>query len=490
MLHPDPQLVTAFAKGLRIIHQVTGDLQPLHLTSGQQSVLRAIAAHDRAVVLKGRQVYCSTTCLLYALFFAAINPGVKVAIVADTREKAEGLLAQVARWASSRWAQKTIGLRVKSGNTKRLVLSNGAELHALTANSSDTQSDEAKVGRSFSYGLIILSEFAYYTRDVALLASLTRSALVGAHIVIETTATPAENAFRSIWESGPGWHHLFLSFEQHAAYVRDPRELSDEEWADLQERYGFSSRAHAAYWKRMVDTDLKGDIHRGLREAPIVPDHAFAFAEGRWIFRYDQATPRVEGAWSYYGAPDESGVVLGVDTASGVGADSSAIGVLARGSGRLLATFKDNTITVPDFITVAKVAVMRWQPTATVVESNGIGAGVLQALEQVPQARAREHKSHDSEKPQRMQAVKLAIEAGQIEAGPELAHEIKHSVMLKPRRAKGGPVWDGPDDLLNALGFALSWREANPWKLPRQDLNPRTHVDRRAYRAGKRRRVF
>jgi hypothetical protein len=467
-----------------VTHQVTGALQPLCLTPGQRAVLEAIERHERVVVLKGRQVYISTACCLYALLFAIVNPGVKVALVADTRDKAEGLLAKVTGWA--RRAQA-----VGNANTRRLTLKNGAEVHAITANSGDVGSDEVKAGRSFSYGLIILSEFAYYTRDAALLASLTRSALAGARIVIETTATPAENAFRSIWDKGQGWEHVFLSFEQHAAYQRDPAELTDEMWADLQGRHGFSSRAHAAYWWRMVTVDMNGDVHRGLREAPIVPDHAFSFAEGRWIFGYEEATPiRTAGGWHYYAEPDDSGVILGVDTASGLGADASAIAVVSRSTGQKLATYVDNTIKVPDFITLAKAAVMRWQPFATVVESNGIGSGVFQALELVPQARAMEHRSHESEKPQRMQMVKVAIESGQVAAGPELVHEIKHSVMLKPRRSGGGPIWDGPDDLLNALGFALVFRAAHPWRAAAPAINPRTHVDRRSVRAAKRKRVM
>lgn len=481
------------APKLTITHQQTGDLQPFVLSDEQRIVLRALMLHRRVIVLKGRQVYCSTVCVFYALLFAMVNPSVKVALVADIREKAEGLLAKAAAWA------REAGIPTKVSNTKRLVLWNGAELHAVTANSADTGTAEVKAGRSFSYGLIILSEFAYYNRDAALLASLTRSALAGARIVIESTATPAENAFRSIWEgSGSnGWHPVFLSFEQHAAYQLDERAIDDDTWEHLQATYGFKSRTHAAYWHRMVTTDMNGDVHRGLREAPVIPMHAFSFAEGRWVFNYTAAKPsKVDGRWSFYDAPDESGCIIGVDTAAGLGddekriGDASAIAVIGRARGNLLATFVSREVKVPDFIGVCRAAVDRWRPHATIVETNGIGQGVYQDLATFAVARAQEQTSHESEKPVRMNLVKLSIEGGSLVAGPELEHEIKHSVMLRPKKSGKGPVWDGPDDLLNALGFALVYRRDNPWRAPVPKIDPRTHVDRRSYRKAKRKVVM
>ena len=465
------------SKNLTVVHQSTGELVNIELTEEQRTVLRAIDGHRRVIVLKGRQVFVSTACAMYAVMFAMVNPGVKVALVADIRDKAKGLLRKCSVWA------KEAHLVIKVDNTEVLQLWNGAEIHSITANTPDAGSQEVKAGRSFSYGLIILSEFAFYNRDGALLASITRSALKGARIVIESTATPAENVYRRIWETGTGWHKVFLSFEQHDAYQLDASTIDDETWADLQAKYSFTSRPHAAYWWQMVQRDLSGDVHRGLREAPILPEHAFAFAEGRWIFRYDATEPTsTDGDWSYYDAPDESGCVFGVDTASGVGSDASAIAVVGRARGNLIAAYRCDHITVPDFIAVATTAVRRWKPQATVVESNGIGAGVYQALSMVLEARAIEQKTHESEKPVRMNLVKLAIESGQIVAGPELEHEVKHSVMARPRRGKGSPLWDGPDDLLNALGFALVHRRDHPYHTTVPAKDPYKYVDRSAYR--------
>jgi hypothetical protein len=482
----DADEVLHFAEGIYdITNQETGELSPIAFTDGQREVLEALAEHRRTIVLKGRQQYVSTACCAYAMVFAQFNPGVKVAIVADLADKAEGLLAKCAAWANA----NGIPTRAPS-HTKILTLWNGAEIHALTANVKDVKSDEAKAGRSFSYGLIILSEFAFYTRDAPLLASLTRSALAGAHIIIESTATPAENAFRKLWEHGPGWHHVFLGIEEHEAYQLDENVIDDATWKHLEREYKFESRPHAAYWWRMVQTDMAGDIHRGLREAPILPEHAFAFAEGRWIFRYTERKPAREelglftfadsipGGWRYYDEPDDSGVCIGIDTGGGVGADASAIAVVGWRHGNLIATWVSRNLVMPGFIDEAKRAARRFPTWGTHVEGNGMGKGVYQALSLIPDARTAEHWSEEAEKPIRMNLVKLAIESGQIVAGPELVFEAKHSEMLRPKRGRGSPLWEGPDDLLNALGFALVWRRDNPFREQRKPVNPRTHVDR------------
>lgn len=472
-----------FARRLSIVHQETGEIQPFVLSTEQRIVLRAIEQNSRVVVLKGRQVYVSTCCCLYALLFAAINPGVKVAVVADIREKAEGLLARIASWA------KEADIPTTTSNTRRIVLGNGAEIHALTANSADTGSVEVKAGRSFSYGLIILSEFAFYFRDSALLASLTRSLLSGGHIVIETTATPAENAFRSIWVDGKGWEKVFLSVEQHDAYQLPPGRISNETWEELQSKYGFSSRSHAAYWYQMMTVDLNGDVNRALREAPVLPEHAFSFAEGRWIFRHDRVEPidtslvgkfarDIDGGWRIYKPPSKYGVVFGVDTATGLGADASAIAVLDRLDGSLVATWCSRDVQVPDFEKVIEQAIKERQPAAVVVEVNGIGRGVYQAIGTTGTS-VIEHVSSDAEKPQRMHTVKMAIESGAIQGSDEIEYEIARSVMLKPRRANGGPIWDGPDDVINAIGFALMYVKANAVQIDRQPVNERTHMARR-----------
>lgn len=469
------------ACGLVILDQATGRLGPFEVNDEQRRVLRAILDHDLVIILKGRQVGVSTICCLYDLLFAAANPGVSVAIIADVHEKAIGLLDKCRRWA------RKAGYPLLIDNERKLVLGNGSEIVAITANKPDTGSDESTVGRSATYALLHFSELAFYNRDRAVWAALTSTALPNAKIIVESTATPAENLFRAIWGSVEGWFHVFLSIEEHDVYQRDPLELTDEQWEALQSDQGFTSRAHAAWWHHQVRTKLVGDVHRGLREYPVRPEHAFAFAEGRWIMAYTPAEPRIDGAWSFYVDPEAfpEPAVLGVDTAKGVGLDASAIVARGQRTGRMLATWKDNKTSIPAFTDVVKAAVRRWKPVAVVIESNGVGCSVYQEVsETVWETVEQKSSENNGEKNVRMTKVKHDIETGALIAGPELQNEVKHSMVTK----KGG--YEGPDDLLNAASFAGKWIDENPWKPKALDVDSTTTVTVAKVLAGRGRKVI
>ncbi len=452
---------------LAILNQETGSMEPFVFNTGQVRVLAAILANNLIVILKGRQYGISTIVCLYDLLFAICNPGVEVAIIVDSKDKAIGLLKKCSTWA------KKLGIPLTTDNEAKITLANGSTIDAITANRPDNETEESKVGRSATYALLHFSELAYYTRDRAVWAAVTNTALPTAKIIVESTATPAKNLFRAIWDTVEGWTHVFLSVEAHPTYQRDPKELTDDQWRHLQTAHSFTSRPHAAWWWHKVHVKLLGDIHRGLREFPVIPSHGFTYAEGRWIGDPTKATPTVDGFWSYYVSPDKlpEPAVMGVDTAKGVGLDSSAIAVRGHATGRLFATWRSNTTKIPDFTDIVRDAALRWEPVALVIESNGVGCSVFQDLAETVWETV-EQKSSDSngEKEFRMKKVKQDIETGQVHAGPELMLEIESSVIDK----KGN--YTGPDDLLNAISFAGKWIAANPYKKPLEEVDTTTTV--------------
>jgi len=480
---------------LTVLHQEKAEYLPLVLNAEQRIVLDALLRSDRVIVLKGRQQGVSTVAVFFAFVWAILNPGVFIAVVADVADKAEGLVAKVQGWASK--VGGAVGVEVsllgEDPSAKRIRFPNGAEIHAITANTKDVGSDEVKAGRSFSYGLIILSEFAYYTRAAALMASLTSSALKGAPVLIESTATPAKNRFREIWDAGEGWEHVFLSVELHEAYRHDPQTISDERWAELQDKYKFTRRDTAAWWDWKLRVDMGGDVHRMLREYPVLEEQAFSFAEGRWIYTFTPAEPRFDGEWFWYVdvplAENEDGsktyaagepVVFGVDTAHGVGEDASSISIRGQRTRRVFATFKANDVGTTQFAAKLKAAIRAWAPVAVVVEDNGIGGATYDALASAGAPVHRQHSEH-VEKWNRMMALRSEIGSGVIPAGPELRHEIEHSVQkTKVVDGRVVVVFDGPDDLLNAHSFAGKWIDENPFRGRAPALNPLTHIDQKA----------
>lgn len=450
------------APHLKVLHQESSTLLPLALNDEQLEIIDALLGNELTLVLKGRQVGISTVCCLHDLVFALVNPGVNVAIAADTEKNAVGLLAKCSAWA------RQLGISLDVANTTSVTLPNGSTIDALSAVAT-ADDGESRVGRSRSYALVHASELAFWRNANAVFAALTSTMPTNGRIVIESTGTPAEGLFRALWDDdGNGWKHVFLEFERHAAYRMPPESITDDEWAHAALEYGFERRDSAAWWLARLRAKFAGDAHRCLREYPVRASHAFSFAEGRWIFDYTPATVVEAGAWSFYRprAQLDEPVVFGVDTATGAGKDSSVIAIRGQRTRKLWATWKANTVNIPGFTLEVLAAIEAWHPLAVCVEDNGVGEVCYQGIIAAePDTEVLRHHSSgdDGEKWVRMARVKSEIESGALPIGPEVIKEVKHSIIK--RRTKDGNlmIFAGPDDALNAIGFAGVWLDANPY---------------------------
>lgn len=474
MRRADPRAALALAALLVVFHQKRGRILPFRLNAEQRKVLALLCCRDRVLVLKARQVGITTVCCLYDLLFALANPGVGVAIVADVLDKSKEKLGVIKGWA------RQIGIPLAVAQKETIVLANGSTIRALSA-VAPAEEGMSRTSRSGSFGLIHCTEMALWRNDAATYSALTGSAPF-AQIVVESTASPAANLFRRMCEGaglvegtgeeelhesveglegiGEGWEPIFLSVELHEAYRADPSSITDAEWQRAQSAWGFTRRDSAAWWIERLRSQFFGDVHACCREYPVRPADAFAFAAGRWIYAYEKARPvRVDGDWRIYREYDPSDPpILGVDTSKGVGGDASAIAIIGHRTGALYATYRCNTISVPDFAAVVLAACTVWRPAAVVVESNGVGTAVYQEMADTEWNVVEQVSSDtDGEKEVRLRVVKGRIESGVWRCGPELVDEVLHSV----RDKKG--KWTGPDDLLNALSFAEKERLANPW---------------------------
>jgi hypothetical protein len=456
---------------LVILNQETASTSPWVLNDEQREVLRALCDHQRVIILKGRQVGISTVCCFFDLAFALAHAGVNVAIVADTEDKSVGLLSKIRNWCTA------LGIPLSVDNTTSITLANGSTIDALSAVSSADEG-ESRVGRSKTYLLLHMSEMGFWRNDAAVFRALTSGA-TSPHVrmVIESTASAADNLFKTMWSNDAnGWHHIWLSIEKHAVYRADASSIDETTWARLQ-KLGFTRRDTAAWWHAKLVSDFAGDERGCAREFPIKPEDCFAFAEGRWIFTWREATVRHAGTWhekdtvfrgwTYYPDDDETeSHVVGVDVGAGLGLDSSAIAVVGRRSGALKATFVDNTISIPDFERVITEAAKTWRAKSVRIESNGLGQGPYQHLRDESNVPVVEQKTSLGEKHARLTRLRLAIEGGEWPIGREVMVEAMSSRIVKPKGPQGAPVYEGRDDLLNALSFAQKQLEEDRAEAP------------------------
>lgn len=445
----------AVAEGLTVLDQETGTYVPFRLNREQRRILRTALRTKRLVIGKGRQVGCSTVVAFLMMLVAVMNPGMPCCIVADLEENATNILGKIKHWLSE------IGVGLVVSNVTGIVLENGASIDARSA-ISRAEDGESRVGRSRSYGFIHATEMAFWLSAQAVWAGLTATPLLNALYVVESTGSPGDGLFKDIFE-GAGWERLFFGIEQHEAYRTDPRSIDDATWLALQSEFGFTRRDSAAWWHQKLHVDFRGDTFRMLREYPVAPVHMFTFREGQHIRRWRLAPACiVDGFWNYYVPPEtiDEPVVLGVDTAAGIGKDASALALLGHRTGRVLATYQRNDLPIPDFIELVKATITRFRPITIAVESNGVGMAVWQAVSSMRGAWEQKSSASNGELFTRRDLLREAIETGALEIGGHLVSEAKTSVI----NAKG--KFEGADDVLSALSFAWVFARANPYKAP------------------------
>lgn len=465
MILPSYQHALSVASRLTVLDQSSGAMVPFILNEEQRRVLRSLCQSRRLVVLKGRQVGCSTVVALCLMLIAVLNPGLPLCVVADDHGKAKGLMGRVKGWLSQ------IGVLLIVDNMESMTLENGASIDALTANS-HADDGEAKTGRSKSYGFIHATEMAFWRNAPSVWAALTSTMLSKATLVVESTGTPGDGLFRQIFDDAgrDGWESLFFGTEDHENYRLDPTSISDSDWETLQGAYGFKRRDSAAWWWRKLWRDFKGDAPRMLREYPIEPEHGFTFREGLHIAAFTEVPVRVDGDWNYYLEPSiiDEPIIIGVDTSEGLGLDASTIAGVGQRTGRVLFTWRSNETTMSAFTAHVRAQIQRFSPVATVIEKNGVGASVYQELQGLKGVTEQVSGSPKGEVKKRRDDLRDAIVTGEVAIGGHLVDEVKSS-MVKARKRDDGTVrvvFVGKDDVLSAVSFARKWREANAWCLP------------------------
>jgi hypothetical protein len=467
MILPSYVELLAAAEGLTVLNQETSTLRPFRLNREQRRILRKALRTRRLVVGKGRQVGCSTAIAFLMTMIAIRNPGLPMCIVADEQKNASKILSTIKGWLAQ------MGVALTVSGVESITLENGAIIDALSA-ISPAEGGESRVGKSRSYGFIHATEMSFWRSASAVWVSVSSTALKTAMFVVESTGAPGDSLFREIFESTSGWVRHFIGVESHAGYRSDENSISDATWEQLRRDYGFTRRDSAAWWYHHLRDVKMGDTFRMLRDFPVTPPHMFLFQEGQYIRRWKLANPppRTAGFWDVYEEVVDEPLIIGVDTALGLGRDASALGLIGHRTGKLFRTYRNNTITIPDYLIFLRDVVDEYRPAATVVESNGPGIPVWGVVSTWTDANPVEQYSkgksaanQDGELHVRRATIRDAIERGVIPVGGHLLTECKGSIINRHGK------FDGPDDVISALSFAWMHREANGYEAPPQNTD-------------------
>lgn len=371
MNKPTVEGLLKVASIIKVMNQGTGELQPWSLYSHQKRVLAALIEHDRSIWLKARQLGISTLMTYYVLMLGAMNADIRIAVVADKFENSIGLLDKI------RDICRQLGIPLEVDNQKQIKLANGTTYDAITVNSALGQDNTA--GRSKTFHVLLLSEAAYYNNSHAVFASLTSSAIPDAIIIVESTATPSKNMFRSLWDNS-NYYKSFISMEEHDNYVLPENMIEETVFKTLQEKYGFKSRKHAAFWNNKLYNEFGSDTNRLLREYPVLEIHSWSSASGRFIDIDPKIIQplRIYGKTKIFSESQFGGhYIVGVDVSAGVGRDYSSIIVYDLKEKKIAALYSSNTDKMDVLAAEIKSIFNHFKPYVVYIEKNGIGAGLI-----------------------------------------------------------------------------------------------------------------
>lgn len=489
--------IAAIASTLRIRQHVGGHQGPWVVNQEQLAYWRARDKHRWVFVAKPRQIGLSTAvCLEDVLWTQAADADgqvVKCAIVVDKIDHAKERLKCCADFALQ------LGFVEDADcTTETITFPGGSTIVALTAGGHN-------VGRSVDAQRFHLTELPNWPDPPTNYTDLTQALSLGCDIVVETTINNDDMFTSMLWDTENEFYKVFFKLEDHDEYRRDPQEISDERWLELQDidadtgkprRY--TDRSAAAWFEWAIINKCAGDEIRANREYPQRPEDMFTSAAGRWI-RVDPITedPKMRDAQHFAGArewprimkvPGIAGdiwhvhvwqelaetskqLAAWVDVSEGKSISHSAIALGDRRDGSLVATFDAGDIQGDD---LARVLLAVLEAFTDRRELMGIaqpdrrpacrieGQGVNQTC--VQQARRLgisfdEYTMTEERRNDQLLEVKRAVEGGMIPRGPRrLAHECRNLSRDEHGR------WKGPKDLLMCVGGMLVMRREMPYK--------------------------
>ena len=373
-----------FLKFCTVFSKELGKTVPFVPTPAQIRLARLLLANNRVVILKARQIGASTIVRAFFTWrtLVAREPHVS-GIMSYTHESSqflhgldkgfvEGLPAALARKLDNSTA-RTIKLR-----------DTGASLRAFTSGMKSGGT------RSFAMSSLHLSEFAHFEGQDEVLSNAVSTVGDTGTLVIETTANGPGDKYQELVLGAPqnGWALFFSPWFEHPAYTKSTRfGLSNvaamtQEEKIIQKRWSLTK--DQMYWRRSMMHSLGPD--KFCQEYPATPIEAFVSSSKTWLQPSDLEGIEVVKAaghelWTI--PPDEMEdheIVLGVDVASGVGQDYTAMTAVSVETGQPLFHWHCNTESPGRFSERLIKWCEEWNIRSILVESNSHGAVVLSRI--------------------------------------------------------------------------------------------------------------
>jgi len=243
-----------------------------------------VSSHPKKIILKARQLGCSTEVQLNILDDALTIPNLHCGIICHTRDDANHIFENKLRFAYDNLDPITkAAVKVETANVNELVLSNGSSIRVGTSLRSSTLqrlhiSEFGKIARANPH----------HAREIISGALNTVDPLSGGKAWIESTAEGREGHFyemvkyaEALQQAGVklspiDWELIFFPWWKEPAYELDfeyPLTADVREYFDtLDKSHGIRLNPKKKYWYAAKRREQRGDMKR---EYPSLPEEAF-----------------------------------------------------------------------------------------------------------------------------------------------------------------------------------------------------------------------
>ena len=316
----------------------------------QEKLLFLLNKHDRALILKSRQLGITTLCAGYALWLMIFHKDKSILALAPTQEKAKNIVDKV-RFA---YAELPSWLKVDSteDNKLSLVLKNGSKIKAA--------SGASESARGYTANVLILDEAAFIENAEELWGSAQQTLATGGQAIVLSTPNGVGQWFHKMWAEAEMEDNNFVP-------IRLPWNVHpdrDQAWRDAQDKElgkKMASQECDCNFLNSGDTFFETEDLEYYSERIENPIEMNGPKKDYWIWEYP--------------IPDRTYVVV-IDTARGDGKDSSTVQVIDIYSGAQAAEYKGDM----DTKLLSKFAVsvcIQYNDALLVVENTGIGQSTM-----------------------------------------------------------------------------------------------------------------
>ena len=336
--------------------QTDGKRELFVLYEFQKKLLAVIHKHDKAIILKSRQLGITTLCAAYTLWLMIFHSDQSILALAPDKDKAQKIIEKL-RLAYDMLPQWMIAMAKAEHdkhNTTSLKLKNGSMASAV--------SGVSKSSRSFTANFLILDEAAFIEHAEELWGSAqqTMGSITNPKCVIMSTPNGYDGFFDEMWKKAENQDINFVPIK--LPWQVHPKH--DQKWRDEQDKEAgkrLAAQECDCSFLTSGDTFFTPEDLQFIEEGILPPVEKSGPNNAFWI-------------WNY--AEENVTYMAIVDTSRGDGLDNSAIQVIDIFSGDQVAEYCGD-LSPKQLAAFAIQICMQYNDALLIIENTGIGQSTI-----------------------------------------------------------------------------------------------------------------